>query len=70
MSNSITEGWGNPHPDFFTDKGYIRLGISKQTSSQFLVRFRSGGIKVILTTTLPTASFGRRVYILLYFLDY
>lgn len=102
MGNSITEGWVNNHPDFFKSNGYIGRGISGQTSSQFLVRFRqdvidlkpelviinagtndvaentgpynedhtfgnivsmveiaqANKIKVILTTVLPTASFG------------
>lgn len=40
MGNSITEGWVNNHPDFFKSNGYIGRGISGQTSSQFLVRFR------------------------------
>lgn len=40
MGNSITEGWVNNHPDFFKSNGYIGRGISGQTSSQFLLRFR------------------------------
>ncbi|MCD7941138.1 MAG: SGNH/GDSL hydrolase family protein [Bacteroides intestinalis] len=102
MGNSITEGWVNNHPDFFKSNGYIGRGISGQTSSQFLLRFRqdvvslkpklviinagtndvaentgpyseeqtfgnivsmveiaqANKIKVILTSTLPAASFG------------
>ena len=102
MGNSITEGWVNNHPDFFKSNGYIGRGISGQTSSQFLLRFRqdvvalrpklvvinagtndvaentgtynedqtfgnivsmleiaqANRIKVILTSTLPAASFG------------
>lgn len=41
MGNSITEGWVNIHPDFFTENKYIGRGISGQTSYQFLLRFRS-----------------------------
>lgn len=40
MGNSITEGWANQHPEFFTENGYVGRGISGQTSYQFLVRFR------------------------------
>lgn len=103
MGNSITEGWVNTHPAFFTDNGYVGRGISGQTSYQFLLRFREDviklspslvvinagtndvaentcayneehtfgniismvelaeahKIKVILTSTLPAAAFGR-----------
>lgn len=45
MGNSITEGWVNTHPDFFTDNGYVGRGISGQTSYQFLLRFREDVIK-------------------------
>lgn len=47
MGNSITEGWVNAHPDFFTDNGYIGRGISGQTSYQFLLRFREDVIKLL-----------------------
>lgn len=40
MGNSITEGWVRTHPVFFTENNYIGRGISGQTSSQMLVRFR------------------------------
>jgi lysophospholipase L1-like esterase len=40
MGNSITEGWGNKCPEFFTGKPYINRGISGQTTPQMLVRFR------------------------------
>jgi lysophospholipase L1-like esterase len=41
MGNSITEGWGNMFPGFFTDNNYINRGISGQTSPQMLIRFRA-----------------------------
>ncbi len=41
MGNSITEGWGNKSPDFFSAKHYINRGISGQTTPQMLVRFRA-----------------------------
>lgn len=41
MGNSITELWVQTHPDFFTSHGYIGRGISGQTTSQMLVRFRA-----------------------------
>ena len=40
MGNSITEGWINLHPAFFSQKSYINRGISGQTTPQMLVRFR------------------------------
>lgn len=40
MGNSITEGWAKMHPDFFVNNNYVGRGISGQTSSQMLVRFR------------------------------
>jgi lysophospholipase L1-like esterase len=40
MGNSITEGWGNIRPDFFSGKPYINRGISGQTTPQMLIRFR------------------------------
>ena len=101
MGNSITEGWVAIDGAFFSSNGYVGRGISGQTSSQFLVRFRqdvinlqpevvvinagtndvaentgpyreddtfgnivsmvelarANGIKVILTSVLPAASF-------------
>lgn len=41
MGNSITEGWPAKHPDFFKDNHFVGRGISGQTSSQMLARFRS-----------------------------
>jgi lysophospholipase L1-like esterase len=40
MGNSITEGWVNTHPQFFTQNKFVGRGISGQVSSQMLVRFR------------------------------
>ncbi|MFI2743821.1 SGNH/GDSL hydrolase family protein [Zhouia sp. PK063] len=39
MGNSITEGWANMHPDFFTANNYLGRGISGQTTPQMLIRF-------------------------------
>jgi acetyl esterase/lipase/lysophospholipase L1-like esterase len=39
MGNSITEGWKNADPDFFSSKPYINRGISGQTTPQMLIRF-------------------------------
>lgn len=102
MGNSITEGWVRTDAAFFEENGYVGRGISGQTSSQFLLRFRedvvklepevvvinagtndvaentgpyveeytfgnivsmaelarANGIKVVLTSVLPAASFG------------
>lgn len=41
MGNSITEGWVGKRPEFFTSHDYVSRGISGQTSSQMLVRFRA-----------------------------
>lgn len=46
MGNSITEGWANQHPEFFTANHYIGRGISGQTSYQFLLRFRQDVINL------------------------
>lgn len=40
IGNSVTEGWANTHPDFFSVNNYIGRGISGQTSPQLLLRFR------------------------------
>jgi len=40
MGNSITQGWSENRPDFFAGKPYINRGISGQTTTQMLVRFR------------------------------
>lgn len=40
MGNSITEFWKVMDSSFFADKPYINRGISGQTTSQMLVRFR------------------------------
>lgn len=41
MGNSITEQWIGTHPEFFSSHNYANRGISGQTSSQMLVRFRA-----------------------------
>jgi lysophospholipase L1-like esterase len=40
MGNSITEGWKDLCPEFFSGRPYINRGISGQTTPQMLVRFR------------------------------
>lgn len=40
MGDSITEGWAKEDPDFFTSNNFLGRGISGQTSSHMLVRFR------------------------------
>jgi lysophospholipase L1-like esterase len=40
LGNSITEGWAKTMPEFFTKNNFIGRGISGQTSSQLLLRFR------------------------------
>lgn len=39
MGNSITEGWKNSSPQFFSANPYICRGISGQTTPQMLIRF-------------------------------
>ncbi len=40
MGDSITEGWASKDPAFFTDNNFVGRGISGQTTSHMLVRFR------------------------------
>lgn len=46
MGNSITFNWNKLDRQFFKDNGYIGRGISGQTSSQMLVRFRQDVINL------------------------
>lgn len=46
MGDSITEFWLIKQPDFFANKNYIVRGISGQTSSQMLIRFRPDVIQL------------------------
>ena len=46
MGNSITELWIKTHPDFFAARGYVSRGISGQTTSQMLVRFRADVVEL------------------------
>lgn len=39
MGDSITEGWVEADPAFFTDNGFVGRGISGQSSPQMLARF-------------------------------
>ncbi len=40
MGDSITDAWAFDDPSFFADNNFIGRGISGQTSSEMLVRFR------------------------------
>jgi lysophospholipase L1-like esterase len=46
IGNSITEQWKKKDSIFFTNKNYINRGISGQTSSQMLIRFRQDVISL------------------------
>ncbi|WP_244307408.1 SGNH/GDSL hydrolase family protein [Flavobacterium fluviatile] len=46
MGNSITERWVDFDPDFFTQNNYIGRGISGQTTSQMLLRFKQDVIQL------------------------
>ncbi len=41
MGNSITQGWIEKVPEFFSNRAYINRGISGQTTPQMLIRFRA-----------------------------
>lgn len=40
IGNSITDGWPDADPEFFTKNNYVGRGISGQVSAQMLMRFR------------------------------
>lgn len=40
MGDSITDNWDNSDPGFFTSNNFVCRGISGQTTSEMLVRFR------------------------------
>lgn len=40
MGNSITDNWAGMDPEFFSRNNFVGRGISGQTSSEMLVRFR------------------------------
>lgn len=46
IGNSITEGWANASPEFFSANNYIGRGIGGQTSPQLLLRFRQDVINL------------------------
>lgn len=46
MGNSITDGWDDAHPEFFSDNNYACRGISGQVTSQMLCRFRTDVINL------------------------
>lgn len=46
MGDSITEGWFSTDPKFFTDNNFVGRGISGQTTSQMLLRFRQDVINL------------------------
>lgn len=41
MGNSITDGWDDAHPEFFTENNFACRGISGQVTAQMLCRFKS-----------------------------
>lgn len=55
MGNSITQGWVEKRPEFFKDNNYIGRGISGQTSSHMLVRFRRDVIDLKPSTVVILA---------------
>lgn len=55
MGNSITEAWAILDSAFFVDNGYIGRGISGQTTSQMLIRFRRDVIELKPTVVVILA---------------
>ena len=41
MGNSITQGWVDNNPNFFTENNYLGRGISGQTTYEMLARFQA-----------------------------
>lgn len=41
MGNSITDGWDDSHPEFFTDNNFACRGISGQVTGQMLCRMHA-----------------------------
>ena len=46
MGNSITDGWDDAHPEYFTDNNFACRGIGGQVTSQMLCRFRADVINL------------------------
>lgn len=46
MGDSITDNWDREDPDFFPENNIVCRGISGQTSSQMLIRFRQDVIEL------------------------
>ena len=46
IGNSITDAWARKRPGFFTDRNMAGRGISGQTSSHMLVRFRADVVRL------------------------
>ncbi len=55
MGNSITEAWVKIDSSFFANKEYVGRGISGQTSSQMLLRFRQDVINLKPTVVVILA---------------
>ena len=47
MGDSITDFWYNEDPDFFTKNNFAGRGISGQTASQMLVRFKQDVVNLL-----------------------
>ncbi len=46
MGNSITDGWASQRPEFFEKNNFVGRGISGQTSSHMVCRFRADVINL------------------------
>lgn len=44
MGNSITDGWDDNHPEFFSDNNFACRGISGQVTGQMLCRFYADAV--------------------------
>ena len=72
MGNSITDGWDNAHPEFFTANNFACRGIGGQVTGQMLCRFRADvinlhpqavGIRPIICSVLPAGKYPWRTEI-------
>jgi len=55
IGDSITEGWGNLHSEFFDNDRRVERGISGEVSAQMLLRFRKDVIDLAPRTVVINA---------------
>ena len=52
FGDSITEGWPEQRPRFFTETGFLGRGIGGEETANFLLRFRSDVLDIGATTVV------------------